>query len=92
MGHTVSGSYVVSAPQTRGFRFILQVCLDRLVPRCPQKLLEGRVVETWSQVGALCALALAVILSSFLPCPKVDWGCSVLIYCRGQQRHLNTVL
>nr|XP_042133051.1 cadherin-like protein 26 [Peromyscus maniculatus bairdii] len=45
----VKGHNMFFEPRDMRNRSSTPVCLDRLVPRCPQKLLEGRVVETWSQ-------------------------------------------
>lgn len=45
----VKGHNTFFEPRDMRNRSSTPVCLDRLVPRCPQKLLEGRVVETWSQ-------------------------------------------
>lgn len=82
--NTGTGSSVVSAPQARGCWFILQVYLDRMVPRRPLQLMEGRVMEMWSQVGALLILTLSVIPLFFPLCSESDWGCSLLNYCAVQ--------
>lgn len=85
-GDTGTGSCVVNASQASNCWFILQVSVDRMVPRRPLQLMEERVVEMWSQVGALSVLTLSTIPSFFPLCSESDWGCSVLNYCLGQPR------
>ena len=86
-GDTGTGSCVVSAAQARACCFILQVYLDRMVPRQqPLQLLEGRVVEAWSQVGTLFVLTLSIIPLFFPLCSESDWACSLLNCCTGQPR------
>lgn len=58
-----TGSHVVSDPQARGCWFILQVYLNRMVPRRPLQLMGGRVMEMWSKVGALLILTLSLSLT-----------------------------